>query len=189
MGSWHLRLLNFATAGTGLASNRCNCRKLATWRFRALIIYNGSHLTSPIPSGSKLTSLYRAPQPELAFQQTTPVAPQYPFNTVVTWHSGMWLHKYAPYVKNCDGCGSSFADKYRSSPHNFVVNHVDRRITGKNDYTGKSLYGRDFSTHITTSKNPEYPGSVYISTALYLSGLNEEQRVLLQSCDLDLLFH
>ncbi|RMX37855.1 hypothetical protein pdam_00007032, partial [Pocillopora damicornis] len=59
-------------------------------------------------------SLNGAPQQGLAFQQTAPVAPQYPFNTVVTWHSGIWPHKYA-------GCGSSFADKYRSSPYNFVV--------------------------------------------------------------------
>ena len=49
---------------------------------------------SPIPDGSRLISLYGAPQQVLAFQQTVPVAPQYLFNTVVTQHSGMWPHKY-----------------------------------------------------------------------------------------------
>ena len=99
-------------------------------------------------------------------------------------------------VKNFYGRGSLFADKYRSSPYNLVVKHEDGRVTGKNDYTGQLVYGRDFSNtyyHLVKShiqrKNPEFSGSVYISTALYLSGLDEEQRVLLQSCDLDLLFH
>ena len=45
MGSWHLKVplpscgsSIFATTGTGLASNRRNSTKLATWRFCALII-------------------------------------------------------------------------------------------------------------------------------------------------------
>ena len=68
--------------------------------------YSGGHLTSPIPSGSSLISPYG-----LAFQQTALVTPQYPFSTVVTWHSGMSPHKYEgvvlkPCVKNCYGCFS-----------------------------------------------------------------------------------
>ena len=59
-------------------------------------------------------------------------------------------HKYEvvvlkPIVKTCYGCGSPFADKYRSSPYNLVVKHVDRRVTGKNDHTGQLLYSRDFA--------------------------------------------
>ena len=140
--------------------------------------YGGGHLTSPIPIGSSPISPYGAPQQGLAFQQTAPVAPQYPFSTVVTWHSGMPPHKYEvvvlkPCVKNFYGRGSLFADKYRSSPYNLVVKHEDGRVTGKNDYTGQLVYGRDFSNtyyHLVKShiqrKNPEFSGSVYISTAL-----------------------
>ena len=89
-------------------------------------------------------------------------------------------------VKNCYGCGSPFADKYRSSPFNLVVRHVDRRVTGKNDYTGQLLYSRDFSNtyyHLLKShiqrKNPLFNGFVYISTDLYLTGLDDGQRAQL----------
>ena len=97
-------------------------------------------------------------------------------------------------VKCCYGCGNSFAEKYRSPPYNLVVKHVDRRVTGKNDFTGQLIYSRDFSNtyyHLAKShierKNPTFSGIVYISTDLYLSGLGEEQRAILQSCDLQLL--
>ena len=163
MGSWHLRV-PLPSCGSSISPQQelalhqigATAQNLQHGGFVHSSFYNGGHLTSPIPNGSRLISLCGAPQQVLAFQQTAPVAPQYLFNTVVTRHSGMWPHKYAevvlqPCVKNCLGCGSSFADKYRNSPYNLVVNHVDRRITGKNDYTGQSLYGRSFSTHITTS--------------------------------------
>ena len=120
-------------------------------------LYSRGHLMSAIPSGSSCISPYGAPQQGLAFQQTAPVAPQYPFSAVVTWHSGMSPHNYEvvdlkPCVKNCYGRGTSFADKYRNSPYNLVVKHVDRRVTGKNEYTG--LYSRDFSNTLPVSKKP-----------------------------------
>ena len=51
-------------------------------------------------------------------------------------HSGTLSHKYKvvilePSIKCCYRSGNLFADKYRSSPYNLVVKHVDRRLTGK----------------------------------------------------------
>ena len=58
------------------------------------------------------------------------------------WHSGMSPNRYEvvllePMVKRCYGCGSAFSGRFRSSPLNVILKHVDRRITGKND-TGSS---------------------------------------------------
>lgn len=161
----------------------------------------GGYLTPSLPSGSSTCFPYEAPQQGLAFRQTAPVAAQGLVDNVATWHSGMSPHKYEVYVvtlkssvKCCYGCGNSFAEKYRSPPYNLVVKHVDRRVTGKNDFTGQLIYSRDFSNtyyHLAKShierKNPTFSGIVHISTDLYLSGLGEEQRAILQSCDLQLL--
>ena len=99
-----------------------------------------------------------------------------------------------PSAKCCYGCGNSFADKYRSPPYNLVVKHIDRRVTGKNDFTRQLIYSRDFSNayyHLAKShirrKNPTFSGIVYISMDLHLSGLGEEQCAILQSRDLKLL--
>ena len=88
-------------------------------------------------------------------------------------------HKYEvvtlkPSAKCCYGCGNSFADKYRSPPYNLVVKHIDRRVTGKNDFTRQLIYSRDFSNayyHLAKShihrKNPTFSGIVYISMDLH----------------------
>lgn len=160
---------------------------------------SGSYLTLSMPSGGSLMSSYGAPQQGVALHQTAPVAPHHQLGNNSTWHSGMSPQKYEvvvlkPSVKTCYGCGSPFIDKYRSFPYNLVVKHIDRRVTGKNDHTGQLLYSRVFVNtyyHLVKShiqqRNPELSGFVYLSTDLYLSGLDEEQRALLQSCDLQLL--
>jgi len=82
----------------------------------------------------------------------------------------MSLHKHEVVIlkqciKNCHGCGTPFADKHRSSPFNLVVRNGDRRVTGKNDYTGQLNYSRDFSNtyyHLSRNhierKNPVFNG-------------------------------
>ena len=52
-----------------------------------------------------------------------------------------WMSPYAyevvllpNIVKKCYGCGSNFVEKYRSSPHNLVIKHMDRRIAGKDSF-------------------------------------------------------
>jgi len=91
-----------------------------------------------MPSESSSFSPYGAPQQGLAFHQTVPVAPQHLLGTIATWHSGMSPQKYKvvvlkPCIKNCYGCGSLFAEKYRSSPYNLVVKHIYRKVRGKNN--------------------------------------------------------
>ena len=139
----------------------------------------GGYLTPSIPNGSSTCFPYEAPQQGLAFHQTAPVAAQSLVGNVATWHSGMSPHKYEvvtlkPSAKCCYGCGNSFADKYRSPPYNLVVKHVDRRVTGKNDFTRQLIYSRDFSNayyHLAKShiqrKNPTFSGIVYISMDLH----------------------
>ena len=90
-------------------------------------------------------------------------------------------------VKNYYGCGSLFVDKYRRALFNLVVKHRQE----KDDRTGQLIYSKDFSNtyyHLmknhSQQKNPDFTGIVYISTDLYLSGLDEEPRALLQSCDI-----
>ena len=159
----------------------------------------GGYLTPSIPNGSSTCFPYEAPQQGLAFHQTAPAAAQSLVGNVATWHSGMSPHKYevvtlTPSAKCCYGCGNSFSDKYRSPPYNLVVKHVDRRVTGKNDFTRQFIYSRDFLNayyHLAKSpiqrKNPTFSGTVYISMDLHLSRLGEEQCAILQSCDLQLL--
>ena len=89
-----------------------------------------------------------------------------------TWHSGMAPSRYEivllePIVKECYSCGKTFADKYRRSPHNLVLKHVDRRITEKSSETGRLLYSDDFSNmyyHLNAAhvqkKNPFFNGFV-----------------------------
>lgn len=60
--------------------------------------------------------------------QTGPVAPQH-LGTTITWHHKVVVLK--PYIKNYYRCGSSFAEKYRSSPHNLAVKHVVLRCVDK----------------------------------------------------------
>ena len=66
------------------------------------------------------------------------------------WHSGMSPNRYKvvllePMVTKCYGCGSAFSERFRSSPFNVILKHVDRRITGKN-YTGQFQYCSDYSS-------------------------------------------
>ena len=67
----------------------------------------------------------------------------------VEWHSGQSPHAYEivllqPNVKKCYGCGAEFADKFRHSPNNIIVKHLDKRVTGKNS-DGQLVYSTDFS--------------------------------------------
>lgn len=114
------------------------------------------------------------------------------------WHSGMSPNRYeavllTSIVKKCYGCGNPFADKYRRSPLNIVIKHMDRRVTGKNDLTGQLIYGNDYSNtyyHLSAShvqkKNPLFTGLVYISPILYQS-LDNGQLTQLNSCGLNIV--
>jgi len=72
-------------------------------------------------------------------------------------------------VKKCYGCGSDFVEKYRSSPYNLVIKHMDKRIIGK-DPLGQLRFSVDFTNtyyhpvkaHIQR-KNPLFDGTVRIS--------------------------
>ena len=157
------------------------------------------YFTQSMPSGSSILPFGALHQGFTLQLQTTSAVPRRADGTFATWHLGMSPHKYEvvvlkPAVKNFYGCGSLFVERYRRAPFNLVVKHMDRRVTGKDDRTGQLIYSRDFSNtyyHLMKShiqrKNPDLTGVVYISTNLYLSGLDEEQRALLQSCDLQLL--
>lgn len=116
----------------------------------------------------------------------------------VPWHSGMSPNRYevvllSQAVKKCYGCGSPFTDKFRKSPHNIVIKHVDRRVVGKNDLTGQLIYSNDYTNtyyHLSVShvkkKNPLFTGLVYISSALHQS-LDSGQLSTLNSCGLNII--
>jgi hypothetical protein len=87
------------------------------------------------------------------------------------WHSGMSPNAYEfvlmPLnVKKCYGCGGSFVDKYRTSPHNVIIKHNDKRVIGRDERTGHLIYSSNFSntyyhpieSHIR-QKNPIFTGS------------------------------
>ena len=115
-----------------------------------------------------------------------------------SWHSGMAPNRYQivlleQIVKKCYGCGTAFADKYRRSPHNLVLKHVDRRITGKSNTTGRLLYSNDFSNtyyHLNAAhaqkKYPFFNGLVYITSTLHRS-LDHGQQTQLYSCGLNVV--
>ena len=108
-----------------------------------------------------------------------------------------WMSPYAyevvllpNIVQKCYGCGSNFVAKYRSSPYNLVIKHMDRRIAGK-DTLGQLRYSVDFNNtyyhplmvHIQ-KKNPFFDGTVRISRSLYDS-LDHGQHEVLASLDLE----
>ena len=122
--------------------------------------------------------------------------PTNPFGS--SWHSGMAPNRYETVlleriVKKCYGCLNDFVDKYRSSPYNLVIKHLDRRVTGKDGTTGRLLYSNTFSntyyhlnsTHIQ-KRNPFFNGRVYISPSLH-SRLDYGQQSQLQSCGLNIV--
>ena len=122
--------------------------------------------------------------------------PTNPFGS--SWHSGMAPNRYEivlleRIVKKCYGCLNDFVDKYRSSPYNLVIKHLDRRVTGKDGTTGRLLYSNTFSntyyhlnsTHIQ-KRNPFFNGRVYISPSLH-SRLDYGQQSQLQSCGLNIV--
>ena len=146
----------------------------------------GVALNQSVPDTIQVpTSMYLTAAPQ-HLSTTSDMHASQPFNssvpspTLATWHTGMLPHKYdivvlKQYIKNCYSCGTPFADKYRSSPFNLLTRHVDRKVTGKNDYTGQLNYSREFSNtyyHLSRNhiqrKNPVFNGFVYISTDLYL---------------------
>ena len=114
------------------------------------------------------------------------------------WYSGMAPNRYQavlldPIVKKCYSYGNAFADKYRNSPYNLVLKHVDRRITGKDDETGRLLYSSDFSNtyyHLNATyvqkKNPLFNGLVCITSALHRSP-DHGQQCQLNSCRLNVV--
>ena len=115
--------------------------------------------------------------------------------TVATqWQPWMSPHAYEfvilpNIVQKCYGCGSNFVDKYRYSPHNLAIKHIDRRIAGK-DSLGQLRYSVDFNNtyyhpfmaHIK-KKNPFFDGNVRISRSLY-NTLDHGQHQVLASFDL-----
>lgn len=115
-----------------------------------------------------------------------------------SWHSGYSPHRYElvtlpPNVRKCYGCGQEFCEKYRQSPFNIVVKHVDRRLIRRDERTGQFQYSADFSntyyhmdrTHILR-KNPLFNGKVYISSENYCA-LDAGQAYVISTCNLDLV--
>ena len=107
------------------------------------------------------------------------------------WHSGLSPHSYylvalPTNVKKCYGCGDMFAEKFRQTPHNIVVKHVDRRVVRRDDNTGALVYSTDFTNtcyhpnpaHIRR-KNPVFDGRVLIDLGTYQS-LDEGQKEILK---------
>jgi hypothetical protein len=93
------------------------------------------------------------------------------------WHSGMSPGRYElvllpANVVKCYGCGQKFAQKYRSSPYNIIIKHVDRRIRGR-DASGNIVHNQDFTNtyyHLSKDhilkKNPTFDGSVFATQGL-----------------------
>ena len=108
-----------------------------------------------------------------------------------TWHSGLSPHSYylvalPTNVKKCYGCGDMFAEKFRHTPYNIVVKHVDRRVVRRDDNTEALVYSTDFTnTHYHPNpahirrKNPVFDGRVLIDLGTYQS-LDEGQREMLK---------
>ena len=69
-----------------------------------------------------------------------------------------------------------FAEKFRQTPYNIVVKHVDRRVVRRDDNTGALVYSTDFTStyyhpnpaHIRR-KNPVFVGRVLIDFGTYQS--------------------
>lgn len=116
---------------------------------------------------------------------------------VSLWHSGMSPNQYEiivlpAAVKKCYGCGNAFVSKFRKSPHNLIVKHLDWRISGKSPQ-GNLTYSADFcNTYYHPSrahvqrKNPIFTGLVYISAELY-SSLNKAECSVVDSFDLNVI--
>lgn len=115
-----------------------------------------------------------------------------------TWQSGLpplpyYLVELPKKVRKCYGCRAVFVEKYRRSPYNIVVKHLDQRVIGKDSNTGALLYARDFTdtyyhpnpSHIKR-KNPLFDGRVLIDRGTYES-LNEEQRKVLTKHELEVI--
>ena len=83
-----------------------------------------------------------------------------------------------------------FCGKYRYSPYNLAIKHIDYRIAGK-DSLGQLRFSVDFYStyyhplmaHIK-KKNPFFDGTVGITRSLYDS-LNHSQQQKLASLDLE----
>ena len=81
------------------------------------------------------------------------------------------------------------AEKYRSSPYNIIVKHVDRRILGR-DVSG-NIYNQDFTNtyyHLSkdyiTKKNSVFDGYVFATQGL-LNSLASSRRVMLSNAGIN----
>ena len=121
----------------------------------------------------------------------------FPWPAQNEWHSGMSPSPYEliltpSAVRKCYGCGDQLSDKYKKRPSNFIVRHVDKRVTGK-DPTGKLTYSKEYSntyyhpqqSHIK-KKNPLFTGDVFLSNTLY-SGLDDAQLKYMESLNLNVV--
>ena len=113
------------------------------------------------------------------------------------WHSGLSPHLYhlvalPSNVKKCYGCGNCFADRFRQSPYNVVVKHIDRRVMRRDQATGALVYSPDYTNtyyhpsfaHIQR-KNPMFDGQVFIESAVYRA-LGVNQIEVLKQYDLNI---
>ena len=140
----------------------------------------------PPPSSS---SIHPFSSPTFVSPHTAvPMASQWPAAST-QWQPWMSPYEYEVVllpriVQKCYGCGSNFVDKYRSSPYNLVIKHMDRRIAGKDSF-GQLRYSVDFNNtyyhpsmaHIQ-KKNPIFDGNVCISRSLYDSLDHDQHQVL-----------
>ena len=115
------------------------------------------------------------------------------------WHSGMSPHPYELVLlptkaQKCYGCGVNFVEKYRSSPFNIVVRHMDRRVIRRNEQNGQLVHSSDYGntyyhphpSHIRR-KNPVFTGLVFLSPTLYNS-LDGGAKTVLDSYEFNVIF-
>ena len=114
------------------------------------------------------------------------------------WHSGLSPHLYhlvalPSNVKKCYGCGNCFADRFRQSPYNVVVKHIDRRVMRRDQATGALVYSPDYTNtyyhpsfaHIQR-KNPMFDGQVFIESAVYRAlGVLKQYDLNINICNWD----
>ena len=111
------------------------------------------------------------------------------------WHSGYSPHRYELVtlpgnVKKCYGCEAEFTERYRNSPNNIVIKHVDRRLVRKDEHKGHFLYSADYSNtycHLDFAdiqrKNPTFNGEVFISYDKLRFGFDYAQCDMIENCN------
>ena len=163
--------------------------------------------TQPLPNVSVYGTTQSFPVPPItanaSFHSINP--PQLPPSLLggqpqpLQWHSGMSPYPYElvplpTKAQKCYGCGVNFVEKYRSSPFNIVVRHMDRRVIRRNEQNGQLVHSSDYGntyyhphpSHIRR-KNPVFTGLVFISPTVYNS-LDASAKIIVDSYEFNVIF-